>query len=981
MNLRKLTLPPLVALACLGAGFAAVPAGAATKQPTHRSHKSQVKPKKLRIDSIRFGTKAGPLVIRVAADVKTELRMTVNGKRVETPFELAGPKAQTIELRTADGLRAGPNKVWIRGIRAGVVSKAARTIKVPGWALLADAGEDASTYTHVHAQVGTAPPPAAAGKVDYSWDIVRSPKGADPSLADGDDPEPVLETERPGIYVLQEEVDPEGNDDPTSFDRVTVPVAPADPPIGVSINTMGREDNIEIGDQRYAGYRGDISYVILERATRAVVDADDLHAEGPTALAKLTELADKYGSGSNYMRYTMIVSAPGGLDDGDQIEPLAALLKKLGVALPTVENFDALKARQPFSLIGIPGAPAGAATIRIAPAGYDPPVSAAITGYLQPNQAVDTDGAPLYEYVAGAQPSFETRAAGSEATVNKMVIDEKTYTGTLPVGATAGFHVVVLDSLGLQPISNKVLATNASTGVTRDLQAQTAKELKAAIEQPGGPLLFVQTIGKPAAAGPEWQGIVAALVRLGANAQLVNALDGTTEYALVSRLGAKAPPAEASTAFDKGPYPAPKYPPAALIGTLARSRTSNYVPNLFGTPTDNAPEAGINLALNKISYQPTQAWPQLPGGFAAETAKTEHFICEGMKFCLGANSCPTVRECFWQRYSADWGTELTLLQALKYPGVSKGFSERSFEAVKAELFAETADVANVKHYLTQLQEPFEKSDLSSYIDLQGISKKIYDSVQPPPLDNSTSWTLGLISKIIQLGSATPPPARYAAAGLSAVFGLASFLSNKSGQPILGSEVTARSSELASELVSRIDMARKTTVGLGMLIVSDYGKLTAADHHISTDWALPADIKPTIDAYRTSAKQWFYEALIPTAYPYLIRSNVNNARALACKKYHLSWENQPDMFQMNATVGYDEKGQPLNSNFFFAKGIGRNSSPPASLGDEMFRPRSGENPGLGIEKLRFFTPRLFGGSIYHAMQGVETCALGWLPRFE
>ena len=88
-----------------------------------------------------------------------------------------------------------------------------------------------------------------------------------------------------------------------------------------------------------------------------------------------------------------------------------------------------------------------------------------------------------------------------------------------------------------------------------------------------------------------------------------------------------------------------------------------------------------------------------------------------------------------------------------------------------------------------------------------------------------------------------------------------------------------------------------------------------------------------------------------------------------------------MFQMNATVGYDEGGKPINGDFFFAKGIGRNASPPASLGDEMFRPRSGEDPGLGIEKLRFFTPRLFGGRIYHAMQGVETCALGWLPKFE
>jgi len=68
--------------------------------------------------------------------------------------------------------------------------------------------------------------------------------------------------------------------------------------------------------------------------------------------------------------------------------------------------------------------------------------------------------------------------------------------------------------------------------------------------------------------------------------------------------------------------------------------------------------------------------------------------------------------------------------------------------------------------------------------------------------------MGLISKMIQLGSATPT----------------------------AREVTARSSELAGELVSRIDTARKTTVGLGMLIVSDYGKLTAADQHISTDWA-------------------------------------------------------------------------------------------------------------------------------------------------
>jgi hypothetical protein len=252
-------------------------------------------------------------------------------------------------------------------------------------------------------------------------------------------------------------------------------------------------------------------------------------------------------------------------------------------------------------------------------------------------------------------------------------------------------------------------------------------------------------------------------------------------------------------------------------------------------------------------------------------------------------------------------------------------------------------------------------------------------VQPPPQDNSTSFVLGLVGKIAALGGFAGPPVSAAAAGLAASFGLASYLSNKSGQPILGSEIKARSGQLGSEMLDRIDLARKTTAGLGMLIVSDYGKLKTADQHIDSDWSLPTNPQVSIEAFRTASRQWFYEALIPTAYPYLIRANTSQARSLSCTSG--GWPNQPDFFQMNATVGYDNNGNPINGDFFFTRGQGGAASPPAQLGDEMFRPRSGANPGLGIEKLQFFTPRVFGGQITHAVNNTYRCSAGFLPKFE
>jgi hypothetical protein len=61
--------------------------------------------------------------------------------------------------------------------------------------------------------------------------------------------------------------------------------------------------------------------------------------------------------------------------------------------------------------------------------------------------------------------------------------------------------------------------------------------------------------------------------------------------------------------------------------------------------------------------------------------------------------------------------------------------------------------------------------------------------------------------------------------------------------------------------------------------------------------------------------------------------------------------------MWVTVGYDGNGNPIKGMYFFARGVGHSSSPPASLGDEIFKPR--RNGGLEMEKFAFLTPQVFG----------------------
>jgi hypothetical protein len=772
---------------------------------------------------------------------------------------------------------------------------------------------------------------------------------------------------------------------------VSARLAPNDPPIGVTLDTLGADGAIVIDGTGYggSGEESRLAYVVLERTTRAVVESGNVIGDGE-GISTLAEKVKQFSSPSNALRYVMIISGRKSPPPGNA-GSFFALLRRLGVPLLSPSQVEDLDRRGPFSIIGIPGAPAGAATVRI-PGRPDPEQpSGAITGYLAKSAATSIDGSPVYDYVSPQHPAFDTRAPGSDATTNVMTLGGKAYTAKLVGADTAGFHVVTFDSLTLRVLVNEAIATNSTSPQTdRPVQAKVANMLKTWLESPSaqsGPAqpditVLVQTIGKPKAAGPEWQGIVDQLARLGANRQLVNALDGTTEYALVGGINSPVPPAEASTAYDHGPYPAPNYPPARLVGALDRTRSSTFEPIVSSTPTAQNPAGGVNLGLIKVAYQRLQSWPELaPGEPRDQASAAQAFICDKLNFCQASNSCPDVRSCYWQKYGADWGLKHSILAALGYPGTDKGFSERTFVAVKAQLLREIAAVANVEDYLSKLQAPFDRSATRGYVDLQAIGKKIYDAVQPPPIDNSTSSTLNLISKIAKLGEVAPPPGGNVASGLSAAFELGAFLSDKQGQPILGSEIQVKTSELATQLLDRFDLARKELAGIGQLIVSDYGKLTDANTQVDSDWSLPADPTVASDALRTATQQWFYEALVPVAYRYLIRGNAFNAKALDCGDSSAAgWPHQPDQDQMQATVGYNTNGKPITAVFFFTKGIYGGSSPPGGVFDNLFTPKPPTGNGLGIEKLTFFTPSVFNGQIQHAVNHTKSCELGWLPNW-
>lgn len=928
--------------AAVGVLAALPPSVAGAAKPAH-------KPGIMTVSSVRVGTSAAPVAIKVRGLSRaTRLRVWVNGRRADRAFHKVRGGTRVGTLAAHDGLRYGRNRIRLRADRPdGYHDIETRTVRLARSKPIASAGGDVTTTART-ITVGQKRA-ALSGRDDdltSRWRIVQEPAGSDAELRDADETRPTLTDAETGTYVLRHTVrDADGS---ASNDTLTIGVRPDDPPIGAALHTIEPGTARITIDGRVVVDKGGLQYAVLERATRAVVKSGgfDPNKEGAAALKAV---ADSYAATDDHM---MIVSHWGARD------PLAAtalneLVQRLGGAPLNKEEMAALYAGQPFSFAGLPGAPRGSAWTKIRFEGgeRDPDIDA----YLQFNDATQ-----LYDLVDLRHPTYDTRVPGKPAGTNTMRLNGSEQTVRLDGGVTAGIHVVALNDR-LRVIESKLLATNGP-GDDGGRQASMAGELRRIADIPGHPTVLLQTVGKVKAAGASWNDAGEQIARLGGNRWAFNELQGQDDagYALVGRVDADLPAVDASRALDNDA--------ARLVGSLARTRRGNFEPLVEATT------GSVSTALTDVVSQAPEAFP-------AVNAAAMTYLAKRLDFCTDQPTCD-LRRLYWKQYGQKWLGKKSTLETATYPGGSPGFSEQEFRATQAQLVDEVRALANVYTYFEALKRPFEKAQRGTQVDLRDITNTVKRELNPGDGWNTTAWKLQLTSYSLKVGLFAGPPASYVFEGMSAVFGLGAFLSDETGRATLADKVQTRADRLGDQLADSYDAAGNNIDTLALIVASDWGKLRVAGSRVDNEWALPPRDGKALIELRRAARVMAAKTLITAAYPSLVMAKppVGDANGLECREPKSGkgpppsshpWSGMNANVQLKVADTIDGQGRWTRKGVFMA--WSQSIWPSGAVGDMLFKPLNARpTPGLGLSKLDLMQPANFQEPLRLATDNATHC---------
>lgn len=752
-----------------------------------------------------------------------------------------------------------------------------------------------------------------------------------------------------------------------------VPGRPADPPIGVPFQSLSRAGGalIRVDDQDvpYTSDQNNFAIAVLDRDTRAVVESGTVNRAGTS---QLTAIAAKYSGQDNYL---MVVSGFKGIlaDQGNTLAFTMAV-KQLGGRSLTDTELGLLRGGAAFSVVGVPGGAAGGAYISIdqgaAPHGN-------VYGYLQVNVANN-----LYGVVTAEYPTFDTTNVSTTSVRTTVRFDHKTYpSADLPVG-WSGFLILSFDS-SLQLLSSDAVPTNGSENdrLMQDTLPGFLTKVTAATPARYGSTVIVRSIGHPTPVGEGWSNAAKIIERLGGNRLAFNNLGRSgvaSEYSMVASVANPATTVESSTVLGgKG----------AVAGTLSRNRDMVFTPVSTGDPS------GVNTELVDITYQPAQAFPAFTSGFtgatAAGTAAADAYIGRALRLCADATAQPacSVRTAFYLNYGANFQQASTDLESARmdYPGDGHGFSAADYAAVRHHLGDELSMVNDVRAYFAGLQKPFGEAASTGTIDTKALTDSIVASVDAPRGSGTASFVLGLMGKIVALGSFAGGTTKTVTSGLSAAFGLAAYLTQPSGTPQLAADVKVSAEQLGAQARAQLLATSRSLNGTAMLMISDYGKLKAVADRLPTDtWRLPNDTGPALEAMSTAVKQSAAEKLVPLAYSWLLRGTPErSAQSMSCgfgtTKYVYQvnvWADQPAnaaLFDPRDYITGD--GRSIPAPYWFARGsvMGSNLTPSASLTTMLFAPANAQRGTLGLNLFAFLSPRVFG-SIHQANDAAYKCNL-------
>jgi hypothetical protein len=350
-----------------------------------------------------------------------------------------------------------------------------------------------------------------------------------------------------------------------------------------------------------------------------------------------------------------------------------------------------------------------------------------------------------------------------------------------------------------------------------------------------------------------------------------------------------------------------------------------------------------------------------------------------MRVCPAGVTC-NVRQTYYTNYRGSWQTIALDLQnagnanaqnscATPPPGVDA----KVCEAVRGQLFAEVQAANRVRHYLGPegLQQAFGAAGIAALANLGDISDTIQRAVAVPPASNTASEVLELLSNVVHVGAVVAPAEAHAvASGVAAAFSIAAYFAKRDDGPdLIGPELQTTAAKLGVELTARYQAAGDQLDGLGMIIVSDYGKLMAVAGKTDSDtnWRLgsPGDSREHLIR---AAKQTISETLIPKAYPVLYDLGYpldRQARNWNCK-YTVFFVHKTKHLFAEPDGGQVVERFPNGWNPVMAVGGARATghasgaripSPPESVLKPLFDPTTLDG-GLGMKKLEFYSPRLF-----------------------
>ncbi|HEY1590808.1 MAG TPA: hypothetical protein VGF81_03390 [Solirubrobacteraceae bacterium] len=940
-----------------------------------------------RVQRVLVNGSDAPVTVTARVATGTSFRASVNGHGASSAFTRSGDNLVGL-LGAGDGVRYGSNQLVLTADTTAPGSAQETTIsrrfEMRRGTPIAGVSTDQTVLVGQVVNLGAGRSLITTGaSPSFSWRVLRAPGGSVSRLHRSARVNAWFKPRAPGAYRIRLTVSAHpprsaglasvATATPRSTETATVTVQTSHP-YGIPLQSNGPGGAILLAGvaqpNTIRAGRG-ISYAVINRETGQRRESGQFPATA-TGLNQLLGVARGDRNGTSLLVFNWL----GALRD--QRPVLAEIVKLVGGGdLPAQDQFASND--RPGSVIGVPGAPAGSAffnhrELPNLPDGGD------MSGYLRLNgvlQAEHPEGDGLFDFVFTSFVPVDTVPTSKQtATRSTISVGGSDYSVIHPPRAS-GFQIVTLDPKSLALISNRGYSTNFSDG-TPDLAGVTrlANDLQFNADQPARPLVILQSHGSPRGASDDWDRAALAIQKLGGTRQVFADLnqpwaggvggDPTAGrhggYAFIGRTGGVAPRAEVSYPLDGLP--------ARLAGLLMLTRTADYEPMLVN-PARPDGRAPVNEELVRIANQaPTPFPPLAPGASQHDEEAAEDYLGgpEVMKVCLEDERCD-VRSTYYTNYDGTWNTILSVLGRANCRGVA-GVKEKVCVAVREQLYKEVADTNRVRHYLGPegLQQPFGAAGVAALANLGQISQQIQDAVKPRPESETTSKVLTTISHLVKVASVLGPKAAAVASGVGAVFGLAGYLTRPDNAPnLIGPAVQTAATKLGVELANRYQTAGDQLDGLGRIIVSDYGKLTAVARKVDAD---PNWIIGTPGAAREqlirAAKQTISEALIPAAYPVLYdlgRVPHLNAGFWVC--WYALGARKKFLFDRNPYGGQVVQRFPGNWQPVMAAGAVRATgsqnaaripTPAATIVDPLFAPPA--LGGLGMRKLEFYGPRFF-----------------------